>query len=235
MNYYELLGVDSNATSEDIKAAYKKQMKKWHPDINKDAEAVSMSMKINEAKDILLDDVKRRDYDESLNHKENNVYKKYVNKETASYSYEEPHMVTKWEYFKEYLHSDKISIWKKILSTIFVSLESAICFVLKWLIIGLAYICFTLSDIIFMLFYYTLPIIGIFTIVLIYQLIYSGYNNLINNHLIELRSLLIIVIIYISSYVFIFLGKKLISQKVFNFLYNKLDIYLFKKSVFYNL
>ena len=62
MNYYELLGIDSNASADEIKRAYKTQMKKWHPDINKDEDAVSMSMKINEAKDVLLDEVKRQEY-----------------------------------------------------------------------------------------------------------------------------------------------------------------------------
>ena len=53
MNYYELLGVSKNANKEEIKSAYKKQMKKWHPDINKSEDAVNMSSKINEAKEEL--------------------------------------------------------------------------------------------------------------------------------------------------------------------------------------
>ena len=39
-------------------------MKKWHPDINKDPNAVNISSRINEAKEILLDPIKRYDYDE---------------------------------------------------------------------------------------------------------------------------------------------------------------------------
>ena len=38
-------------------------MKKWHPDINKSEEAPKMSIKLNEAKETLLDDDKRKNYD----------------------------------------------------------------------------------------------------------------------------------------------------------------------------
>ena len=86
MNYYELLGIKTTATEEEIRKAYKAQMKKWHPDINKDSEAVSMSMKINEAKDVLLDDVKRKEYDKYLNEKDNITYKRYSGVKAESYS-----------------------------------------------------------------------------------------------------------------------------------------------------
>lgn len=233
MNYYELLGVSSNASSEEIKIAYKKQMKKWHPDINKDSEAISMSMKINEAKDVLLDEIKRKEYDELLKYKEDKVYEKYVNKKTSSYNYNEPYMITKWEYFKEYLKSDNVSFLKKVLSVLFVFLESLLCFTLKWFVIILAFICFSLGDIISMIFSYAFPIIGILVLFLIYQFVSTSNNDLNVNRFSQLSFLIAIVFIYFSSYVFIILGKKLISQKVFNFLYNKLDIYLFKKAVFY--
>ena len=42
MNYYELLGIKNNASKIEIKDAYKMQMKKWHPDINKSSDAISM-------------------------------------------------------------------------------------------------------------------------------------------------------------------------------------------------
>lgn len=237
MNYYELLGVDSNASSEDIKNAYKNQMKKWHPDINKDSEAVSMSMKINEAKDVLLDENKRKEYDDFLRHKEDEVYKRYSSSKSSTsndnYSKYSSHMVTKWEYLKEYLNSNNISLINKIFSVIFVSLESLFCFILKWFIIFLAFISFSLSDIIFMLFYYLFPVIALLFIIVIYNLISTGYENLVTNHVAEVRGIFIFILAYFFSYVFIFVGKKLVSQKVFNFLYNKLDIYLFKKAVFY--
>ena len=238
MNYYDLLGISNNATEEEIKKAYKAQMKKWHPDINKDKDAVSMSMKINEAKDILLDEIKRKEYDDFLKHKETNTYEKYSgtrreSKSPYNYSGYENKTVTKWEYLREYLNSKNIKTVKKIVSLILVSIESFFCFILKWFIIGLAFISFLLSDIIMITFYYIYPIIVLLTFFLIYILVSSGVNGLINNHLVELKGLIIVIIVYVSSFVLTLIGKKLISQKVFNFLYNKLDIYLFKKAVFY--
>lgn len=237
MNYYELLGISPSATEEEIKKAYKIQMKKWHPDINKAEEAASMSMKINEAKEVLLDEQKRKEYDLYLKEKENNTYKKYSNtrgeSQNKSYNGYESHMVTKWEYLKEYLHSKDISLFKKIISTILVGLESALCFIIKWFVIALAFICFSLSDIIYMAFYYIFPVIVLLLAFLIYIIATNGFGDLINNHIVEFRGFIVVILVFISSYGFIFIGKKLISQKVFNFLYNKLDIYLFKKAVFY--
>ena len=83
MNYYELLGVSETASKEEISQAYKKQMKKWHPDINKSDEAPMMSIKLNEAKEILLDDEKRKAYDLSLKQEVHDTYNKY-NRQRAS-------------------------------------------------------------------------------------------------------------------------------------------------------
>lgn len=237
MNYYELLGVLPSATEEEIKKAYKIQMKKWHPDINKAEEAASMSMKINEAKEVLLDEQKRKEYDLYLKEKENKTYQKYSsvrksNENNYTNDYEN-NMVTKWEYLKEYLHSKDISLFKKIISTILVGIESTLCFIIKWFVIVLAFICFSLSDIIYMAFYYIFPVIVLLLAFLIYIIATNGFGDLINNHIVEFRGFLIVILTFISSYGFIFIGKRLISQKVFNFLYNKLDIYLFKKAVFY--
>lgn len=63
-DYYKILGVGKNATKEDIKAAYKKLAKQYHPDLNKSHDAAEKFKEINEAAAVLGDDSKRAQYDQ---------------------------------------------------------------------------------------------------------------------------------------------------------------------------
>lgn len=62
-DFYEVLGLDKNATKEDIKKAYRKLSKKYHPDINKEADAEEKFKEVKEAYEALSDDQKRAQYD----------------------------------------------------------------------------------------------------------------------------------------------------------------------------
>ena len=61
---YETLGVSKNASSDEIKKAYRSLAKKYHPDINKEPGAEEKFKEVQEAYDILSDDKKKAMYDQ---------------------------------------------------------------------------------------------------------------------------------------------------------------------------
>lgn len=70
MNYYEVLGVPETAEDEQIKQAYRKQAKKYHPDLNPDNPATEAKFKaVVEAYETLSDAEKRKEYDAKRNKK----------------------------------------------------------------------------------------------------------------------------------------------------------------------
>lgn len=64
--YYEILGVSRTATEPDIKNAYRKLAREFHPDVNKSPDAEAKFKEINLAYDTLSDSLKRADYDQTL-------------------------------------------------------------------------------------------------------------------------------------------------------------------------
>jgi len=65
IDYYKVLGVDKQASAEDIKKAYRKLARKLHPDLNpNDADAKKKFQQVNEANEVLSDPEKRKKYDQ---------------------------------------------------------------------------------------------------------------------------------------------------------------------------
>ncbi|MGY6741572.1 MAG: DnaJ domain-containing protein [Cecembia sp.] len=65
MDYYKVLEIERNASADDIKKAYKKLARKYHPDLNpNDKEAENKFKQVNEANELLSDPEKRKKYNQ---------------------------------------------------------------------------------------------------------------------------------------------------------------------------
>lgn len=136
MDFYELLGVKKDATHEEIKKEYRDMVKRYHPDVNKSDEASKIIISLNEAKETLLDDDKRCEYDKLLN--DINHSKTYSN-DSTSYSakkeeYKENYSesyVTRWQFLMTYLNFGKDKLGIKFLKTFIVIINYLVFFIIK--------------------------------------------------------------------------------------------------------
>ncbi len=63
-DYYDTLGVERGVSDDDLRRAYRKLARKYHPDVSKEADAEARMRDINEAYDVLRDPAKRAAYDD---------------------------------------------------------------------------------------------------------------------------------------------------------------------------
>ena len=70
-DYYKILDVSMNASADEITKAFRQLSRKYHPDINKEAEAAEKYKEVTEAYEVLNDKNKRRDYDLNYNYLKN--------------------------------------------------------------------------------------------------------------------------------------------------------------------
>ncbi|BCA94518.1 cytochrome c biogenesis protein [Legionella antarctica] len=69
-DYYKIMGVNQNASEKDIKIAYRKLARRYHPDISKEPNAEEQFKEMGEAYEVLKDPAKRAEYDQYLKNRE---------------------------------------------------------------------------------------------------------------------------------------------------------------------
>lgn len=181
IDFYELLGISMDSTKQEIKTAYREMVKKYHPDVNKSEDSNKIIRSLNEAKEVLLDDEKRKEYDKLLN---DIKYSKQFSKEkdetytakTEEYkeNYSENY-VTKWQFFINYISNGIDKVWLKILKILLVIINFFLFCIVKLITFVLVFLLSTFSGIID----YFSGILSLISIVALFALKNSEYPDLI--------------------------------------------------------
>lgn len=148
IDFYELLGVSNTASPEEIRKAYRTLVKKYHPDVSNQENANKIIRSLNEAKEVLLDADKRKEYDESLNSIK--YSKPFSNEEDESYKskYQEHNetysevYVTKWEFYIHYLKNGRDKFYVKILKSLLALINSLFFNLFRCIIYVVLYLFF---------------------------------------------------------------------------------------------
>lgn len=181
IDFYELLGIRMDSTKQEIKTAYREMVKKYHPDVNKSEDSNKIIRSLNEAKEVLLDDEKRKEYDKLLN---DIKYSKQFSKEkdetytakTEEYkeNYSENY-ITKWQFFINYISNGIDKVWLKILKVLLVIINFFFFCIVKLITFILIFLLSTFSGIID----YFSGILYLISIVALFALKNSEYPDLI--------------------------------------------------------
>eukprot|EP00882_Tetradesmus_deserticola_P002582 GHRQ01002747.1.p1 GENE.GHRQ01002747.1~~GHRQ01002747.1.p1 ORF type:complete len:314 (+),score=89.89 GHRQ01002747.1:822-1763(+) len=96
-NYYDLLGVDGDASEEDIRAAYRRKAKQLHPDVNKQDDAEQQFRQAKVAYETLVDADSRRQYDQAHRTRRLNFFQDVDEGEGLPGAWQPPKTVDPWE------------------------------------------------------------------------------------------------------------------------------------------
>lgn len=170
INYYDVLGVNASATTEEIKKAYREQIKIWHPDKNTSEKATQICSLLNEAKEVLLDPHKRAVFDRELKRQDEQSYQNFKNKaerkkhgssnqsssttQNATTNNDndlQARSFTKWDYLWIWIKLPSISLIRRIIGAIGVLLGSFVFLIIKlsiFIVVGISGLIYFVSGLI---------------------------------------------------------------------------------------
>lgn len=170
VNYYDVLGVNASATTEEIKKAYREQIKIWHPDKNTSEKATQICSLLNEAKEVLLDPHKRAAFDRELKRQDEQSYQNFKNKadrkkhgssnqsssttQNATTNNDndlQARSFTKWDYLWIWIKLPSISLIRRIIGAIGVLLGSLVFLIIKlsiFIVVGISGLIYFVSGLI---------------------------------------------------------------------------------------
>ncbi len=122
MNLYDILGLKSDCSQEDIKKAYRKQALKYHPDKNSDPDATDKFKNIQMAYEVLQDESKRKKYD-TMSHTEKIEFYDILKDCVSSIS---PHYTVLYEKIITMIYGDENTFKKDINNFNFVGIFDTI-------------------------------------------------------------------------------------------------------------
>lgn len=146
INFYELLGIKEKSNKKEITIAYKTMVEKYRFSEIKDEEILKIKRNLDEAKETLLDDNKRKEYDtllQDIRHSKQFSYEKEetysVKMETYKDIYEDTY-ITRWEFFLNYLKYGTDKVFIKLFKSILSLINACFFIVLKGITFGLVYL-----------------------------------------------------------------------------------------------
>lgn len=222
MDFYELLGINRNASKEEIKSAYRMMAKKYHPDVNSDENANKIIRSLNEAKEILLDDDKRLEYDESLeaikcsktfSSDEDETYKNKTQEHNETYS---EVYVTKWEYYINYLKKGYDKIYIKILKSILCFINIIFFNLLRCVVYVVLYLFFLFDKLVdyFVGFLILIATLYLFDLKFLNNIKYLSF---INNNILGFCLFFLLGVLVILTKIFIVRGSVNLIAILYNF------------------
>ena len=117
-DYFKILGISRNATDQEIKSAFRKLARQFHPDLHPhDQKAESEFKEINEAYEILSDEVKKKSYEQYLGY----LFKNRAGKSRDSYTENNDNQFDEYLNFDDFL-SDLIGRFSEVSQDIYLSL-----------------------------------------------------------------------------------------------------------------